>query len=102
MNRRTLVLGLVGIAVAFVAAPVAAQSVYVDVGVHAGPIAGRVVYGAPVVYVDHGGYGVTHHVHRPAHSHRHSKHRYHADRKHHKRVHRRERAHARAHGRHSF
>ena len=102
MNRRALALGL-GIALTFIAAPVAAQSVYVDVGVHAGPIAGRVVYGAPVVYADHGGYGVDSHVHHPVHGHRYVKHghRRHHERQYHKRVHRRDWAYARAHGMHS-
>ena len=101
MNRQTLVLGLVGIALAFMTAPSAAQSVYVDVGVHARPIAGRVVYGAPVVYADYGGYGANHHVHHSVHGHRHLKHGHHAGRQHHKRLHRRDRAYARADGLHS-
>ena len=49
MNRHTFALGL-GIALAFAAVPAAAQTVLVDVGVHAGPVSGRVVYGAPTVY----------------------------------------------------
>ena len=49
MNRQTFVLGL-GITLAFIAVPAAAQTVSVDVGVIAGPILGRVVYGAPPVY----------------------------------------------------
>ncbi len=57
MNRRTFALGL-GVALAFAAVPAAAQTVLVDVGVHAGPVSGRVVYGAPPVYhVPHPPYG---------------------------------------------
>ena len=42
MNRHTFALGL-GIELAFAAVPAAAQTVLVDVGVHAGPVSGRVV-----------------------------------------------------------
>ena len=49
MNRLLTTIGL-GVALAVVASPAAAQSVAVDVGIHAGPIHGRVVYRPSPVY----------------------------------------------------
>ena len=51
MKRHTFALGL-GIALGFAAVPAAAQTVIVDVGVQAGPVSGRVIYGAPTVYAE--------------------------------------------------
>ncbi len=52
MYRLLCVAGL-GMVLAFVAAPAAAQSVNLDVGVRAGQVGGRVVFGAPSVYDRH-------------------------------------------------
>ena len=49
MHRLLHIVGL-GIALACIAMPAAAQTVHVDVGVHAGPVSGRVVYGSPYGY----------------------------------------------------
>ena len=49
MSRLLTIPGL-GVALACIAVPATAQVVSVDVGIHAGPIDGRVVYGVPPVY----------------------------------------------------
>ena len=99
MNRHTFALGL-GIGLAFAAVPAAAQTVLVDVGVHAGPVSGRVVYGAPAVYADHGVHVVGHHDHGWRDGRRHAKHerkRRKAERRYYRHLHRLEHQHARAH-----
>ena len=49
MYRLLFAAGL-GVTLAVTTVPASAQTVHVDVGVHAGSISGRVVYGAPLVY----------------------------------------------------
>lgn len=99
MNRRTFALGL-GIALAFAAVPAAAQTVLVDVGVHAGPVSGRVVYGAPAVYADHDVHVVGHDDHGWHDRRRHAKYERKlrkAERRYYRDLQRLEREHARAH-----
>lgn len=99
MKRHTFALGL-GIALGFAAVPAAAQTVIVDVGVHAGPVSGRVIYGAPTVYADHGVHVVDRHDHGRHERRRHAKYerkRRKAEMRHHRHLHRLEREHARAH-----
>ena len=51
MQRLLCTVGLgVGLVLMLTVVPAAAQTVYVDVSVHAGPIGGRVVYGPPPVH----------------------------------------------------
>ena len=102
MNRRAFALGL-GIALAFISVPTAAQTVLVDVEVHAGPISGRVIHGAPAICTDHGVHLVGHHGHDWGPRHRHAKYdreRRKSERRYDQHLHRLEREHARAHWAH--
>ena len=70
MTRHFLAAGL-GAALAFSAVPATAQGVYVDVGVHSGPVSGRVVYASPEVYpAPHYPYPVDYPIYDRAHAHR--------------------------------
>ena len=70
MTHHFLAAGL-GAALAFSAVPATAQGVYVDVGVHSGPVSGRVVYASPEVYpAPHYPYPVGYPIYDRAHAHR--------------------------------
>ena len=105
MKRQTFALGL-GITLAFIAVPAAAQTVHVGVGVHAGPISGWVVYGAPPVYhVPPPPHVIGYSAYEWEHGRRHAKYerkRLKAERKYYQRLHRLEHEHERAHRRYEW
>ena len=100
MHRLLFAAGL-GVTLAFITVPASAQTVLVDIGVHAGPISGRVVYGAPPVH--HApphviGYSAYDWEHNRRHAKEERK-RLKAERKYYQRLHRLEHEHERAHRR---